>query len=255
MSLNKTDSEIFTVDAVKSGDTDVLAVMVKNVKSKISAGKRSDDNLRIAAAYTTIMAARTEEDFKDSAFAKRLDTARANVYLWRRLGAAVVDLGVEPESDDWAMLSAVANRAPVSWALDGLDFDTIRIDANGKPTIKTDSGTGVVDRDRLDEVLGYLYPDGYRDEESGQVNRPLPAEKVNAKMIAAYGSEVEQADAEAAAEAERAKRVAESVRYLTDNLDKITPETWGKVEEKFGDMLKVASATRRRAAEAAKNAA
>lgn len=245
MTLNKTDAELFTVDAVKSGDTDVLDRMIANVKNKISANKRGDDNLRIAAAHATVMAARTRDEFSVTKFAKALDTATSNVYLWKRLGSALIDLGIEPGSDEWAMLNAIGNRAPMSWALDGLDFSTIKIDANGKPTIKSGSGTGIADRETFDKVTSYLYPDGYRNSD-GDVNRALSAEKVNESLVADYGSEAEQAELRDAAEAERLKRAKESVRFLTDNLGKID---FTEVEKAFGEMLKAASAARRVAEE------
>lgn len=241
---------LFTVDAAKSADADVAKAMLGAIKRKVGLVQRHDTELRIAAAYAMHVhfriARETETAVNIANLGRELGgtgspVPTANIYLWRHLGAAVVDLGIEPNTDMWSALLDVANRAPVSWALDGLDFDTIRVDANGKPSIKTDSYVGV-SRETFDKAMAMVYPDGIRDEENNKLNKALSSAEVNKAMVGEYGSEADKAEVEAGAQTEINKRSAESARYLAENLKRVDADGWAKVAPHMQAVLQAAQA-------------
>lgn len=260
--------DLFTVEGAKAATADDAKTMLSSIKRRVSTIQRGDRDLRIAAAYAMHvhfrLAREAEQKVNVTDLGKTLGgtqgaVPRANIYLWKRLGSAVVDLGIEPNTDEWTVLNDVANRAPMAWALDGLDFETIKTDANGKPTIKTDSYVGV-NRENFDKALAYLYPDGIRERAetdkdgepaTGKIVKARTTAEVEKAMVGEYGSEADQAEVENAAKAERMKRIKESVRYLRDNLVHLTPEEWAAIEADFGQATKVAIGKQQAAKKAA----
>jgi hypothetical protein len=246
--MTSNTDNLFTVEAARTADADAGKAMLTVVKRKVSTIQRNDRELRVAAAYAMHvhfrLAREAEESVSIAALGRDLGgngtaVPTANIYLWRRLGAALVDLGIEPNTDEWSALQDVANRAPVSWALDGLDFSTIKVDANGKPTIKTDSYVGVT-REAFDKALAYLYPDGLRDPENNKMHKARTSAEVNKAMVGEYGSEAEQAEVEAEANKARNQRAGEAARFLADNLKNLDADGWEKVGPHMQAILQAA---------------
>lgn len=189
-----------------------VSSLIAGIKSKVSSARKADASLMVAAAYATHSVFRLNGDMKVGEFAKVTGANRTSVYLWRRLGIAVVDCGVDVDSPDWSRLAskAGANSAPVAWILDGKGRDG-EGDGSILPTAED-----------LQWALNILFK---TDDEGNLTDSKRSA----ADVKVALGIAEEDAPAEETAEEiarNLGKRCTVAAEYLADNLGDLSDEQY-----------------------------
>lgn len=245
------NTDLFNVEAARNATAETAREMRKNVKSRISAIKRTDGELRIAAAYAMYSTYLTEEKVNPTDLARDMGTARANVYFWKRLGIAVVDLGVEPNTMLWTRLNATANAKPVAWILDGLGRDGL-----GDPDTREQRNDGSWKKgeaniaptmDELMWALNLAIPLNEKGEPERKSGKDVDV-ALAAEGIGAVSAKV--AD-EAATELSLTvnKRLAVSLDYIIANVDKISVDEYSALHEKFAQVFNLVEPMRKAAVE------
>lgn len=213
-------ADMFTRDAVKAAGAVEVKAMIANIKSRISRMRNADTELRIAAAYTIWTVFQTREKVSPTALAEELGLApsqRSNVYFWKRLGIAIVDLGVEPNTEVWTMLNASANVKIVAQILDGKGRDG-KGEGKVAPTM-----------DDLMWALNIVFPvkdDGTR--EGRQSAKQIEAALVKEGLVEAPEPEKVEKPAEVMLTIEQ--RAKGSVEYLINNFDSISDDAWPEID-------------------------
>lgn len=174
---------------------------------------------------------------------------RANIYKWRHMGNGIMEFGIEPDTDEWSALNEIANSVPMSWALDGYDFDSIRTDANGKPTIKEQFHG--FSQENFDKALALYYPEGIRDEEKNVLRKPVSPKDAKDEIAKEYASEADKEQIEKDKREAIALRVKEAVKFLAANLKDVDADVWTAIEENYRKANAAARQHSQRAAEAA----
>lgn len=234
-----------------------LPGIIAGMKGKVSAAKKAGGSLMVAGAYATHTVYRLRGDeWNATKYAAELGTDettkenlvhRSTVGLWKGLGVALVDLGVEPDSADWTRLAgkAGANSKPIAGILAGNGRD-------GK-------GKGKVLPTKEDLAWG-LDVAFLKDEEGNLTMNKRPTKEIAALLETELGEAVAltPAQVEEARVKDVNKRVKDSVEYAAKNLQDLTPEAWEVLRGTVAEIMKKATAldeARKAAAEqAAKDA-
>jgi hypothetical protein len=135
--------EGWTRETVLAADEATARGMLSTVHTLVEAKRKRDGKLVIAAAYAIRAAEGVGMDRE--MIVKRTGLKTSTVTLYRRLGNAVVDCGVEVGSEEWNLLSSRAG-ASIGYVSEVLD---------PKP-VKHDDGTVTVDPIDAAEVLRRL---------------------------------------------------------------------------------------------------
>lgn len=199
---NSNKVDYFTREGSLAVTPEVLPEIVKGLRAKVRGVVKGGENLVIAAAYATHAAIRVDENWSPTEWAKVTESSRAAVYIWKRMGVAVMDLGVERGTPEWSALvgKSAATKTPVSWVLDGLGPDGMGEEESRGTTASGNFKAGKANilptREMLDDALSVLFE---RDENGVLIpSKPRAAADVKRDTNALRGITTESETGEGA---------------------------------------------------------
>lgn len=251
MASNTTEKvDFLTREGAALATADDLKTILSSLKRKVDGVNTSAGNLREAAAYATHTAFRVDEDMTFQVFADKTGISRSQVYIDKRMGVAMLDLGVQRGDDTYALLSgkAGANVSVVANILDGLGRDGL-----GDPeTRTTDPKTGKVRKGKAnilptEEDLAWALDLAFaKDEATGTVTKRKSAdvETLRQKALGTYVEPVvEEPSAEEILRTVEA-RAAASAQYLIDNLADVSVEGFAAIDDLLKQVFQIGKAKR-----------
>lgn len=212
--------EYKTLDSAKAITAEQLPEVIASLKNQISNTERSKGNLMVAGAYATVAVQRVRGDeFKAAKYATEVGIDRTSVYSWMRL-AVCLDLGFVDGTDYWTMLAG--RSGAISFPLAGI------LDGKGRDNM-SDKGTHKPTREDVLWALALMFEpvldaDGNpRVDENGEPvlsTTKHKAAEIKAAHAKALGlvPDTSEEDAQAGLD----KRADESVKWLKDNLHKVS---------------------------------